>query len=102
MTNQTLQSGDSLYDFFREGTRGRPTWDYPELRDSGTNENLSNVAFDLLICVGISLVTIISLGIKFGYKSNALIGRLKERVDAVARNTSREVVMRGPFRRCPT
>lgn len=98
MSNQTLQSGDSLYDFFREGTRGRPTWDYPELRDSGTNENLSNVAFDLLICVGISLVTIISLGIKFGYKSNALIGKLKERVDAVARNTSREVVMRGPFR----
>jgi hypothetical protein len=97
MANETLNAGDRLHGFFREGGRGRPQWVYPELRDSGTNENLSSVAFDLLICIGISLVTLVSLAVKFGYQ-NAFLLSLKTRLDSVTRDTSREPVMKGAFR----
>lgn len=93
-----LASDESLYAFFIEGSHGRPTWNYPELRDTGTNENLSLVSYDLLVTIGIVLVTVVSLGIKFGFKSNAMLGNLKARLDSVNKDTSMEPIMRGPLR----
>jgi hypothetical protein len=96
--NHTLRSNETLYGIFTEGSRGRPQWRYPEVRDSSTNENLSNISFDLLVCVGISLSTLVSLGIKFAYGDNSFFANLKERLDTAIRDTNREVTTRGPFR----
>jgi hypothetical protein len=48
-------------------------WHYPETRTHATNENVSLIAFDLFVCLGVLLVTLISIAMKSASKNSTMV-----------------------------